>query len=158
MCDQGTLCFELIKGLPAAFVTLVIGGIAAYVAWRQHQTAREKLKLDLFDKRYEVFEHTCRLLSEAQGNDEEINLPFAYHSELIPKARFLFGEAIEEYLQEIGQQRIELWILNERIMKEGRLPKNEEQQHLDLLAWFLRESTGGARDAFLPYLDFTHVI
>ena len=41
---------ELVKGLPAAFVTLVIGSIAAGIAYRQYRIARAKFKLDLFEK------------------------------------------------------------------------------------------------------------
>ena len=41
---------ELVKGLPAAFVTLVIRSIAAGIAYRQYRIARAKFKLDLFEK------------------------------------------------------------------------------------------------------------
>jgi hypothetical protein len=44
-----------VKGLPAAFVTLVIGLIAAGIAFRQYRIARAKFKLDLFDRRHAVF-------------------------------------------------------------------------------------------------------
>ena len=36
-CSQGSICFELDKGLPAAFVTLVIGGIAARITYQQYK-------------------------------------------------------------------------------------------------------------------------
>jgi hypothetical protein len=39
-----------------ALLTPVIAIIAAYVAWQQLKTNRRKLKLDLFDRRYAVFE------------------------------------------------------------------------------------------------------
>jgi hypothetical protein len=48
---------ELLKGIPSVFVTLVIGGIAAYIAYRQYKISHAKLKLDLFEKRYEII---CR--------------------------------------------------------------------------------------------------
>ena len=37
--------------------TLIIGIFVAYVAWRQHQNAKEKLRLDLFERRYTIFEY-----------------------------------------------------------------------------------------------------
>ena len=54
--ESSSIAFELLKGLPAAFVALVIGGVAAGVAWRQMRIAQAKLKLDLFDKRYRLYE------------------------------------------------------------------------------------------------------
>jgi len=39
----------------SAIVLPIIAGIAAWIAFRQSQHARNKLKLDLFDKRMAVF-------------------------------------------------------------------------------------------------------
>ncbi|MCD6026117.1 MAG: hypothetical protein K0R08_636 [Solimicrobium sp.] len=51
----GSLSLELAKGLPAAFVALIVGGIAAGIAWRQYGAAKAKLKFDLFDRRCSNF-------------------------------------------------------------------------------------------------------
>ena len=55
---------DLMKGLPAAFVTLVIGLIAAGIAYRQYRIARAKFKLDLFEKRHAVFLETWAFISK----------------------------------------------------------------------------------------------
>ena len=44
--SSNPIWFELLKGIPAAFVTLVIGGLATYIAWNQYQVTRAKLKFD----------------------------------------------------------------------------------------------------------------
>ena len=46
---------------PAA--TLIVGLSVAFIAWQQWQLARNKLRLDLFDRRYKVFEATRRFLA-----------------------------------------------------------------------------------------------
>lgn len=51
---SGSFYFELLKGVPAAFVALIVGLIAPGIAHRQYHIARAKLKLDLFDKRYAI--------------------------------------------------------------------------------------------------------
>jgi hypothetical protein len=51
-CVQGSIRFEIMKGVPAAFVALVIGLVATGIAWRQFKVAQAKLKLDLFERRY----------------------------------------------------------------------------------------------------------
>ncbi|QEE47480.1 hypothetical protein FVA81_24005 [Rhizobium sp. WL3] len=85
-------------GLQAAqlIVTIAIGGIAAVIAWRQWRTAQDKVKLDLFDRRFAVFMDVRRLVSEAYqlGKFTDPTLP----NETIAKARFLFGDEIQEEL------------------------------------------------------------
>ncbi|PYJ41035.1 MAG: hypothetical protein DME80_14400, partial [Verrucomicrobia bacterium] len=43
--------------------TLIIGIAVVVVAWQQRQIARHKLRLDLFDRRYKVYEATRKFLS-----------------------------------------------------------------------------------------------
>jgi hypothetical protein len=60
-CTQGTICFEWIKSIPAALSGIIITG---YIAWRQLKTNEEKLKLELYNKRYNVYEKTKILYNE----------------------------------------------------------------------------------------------
>ena len=46
------------SGWLTAFITLIIGIIAGYIAWQQWRTNREKLRLDLYQKRFSVYEST----------------------------------------------------------------------------------------------------
>lgn len=59
------------------FGTLAIGGVAGIIAWRQWKTAQDKVKLDLFDRRFAVFMDARRLVSEAGqlGKITDPNLP-----------------------------------------------------------------------------------
>lgn len=78
--------------LPPIFVLF-----AVYIIWY-----RKKLRLDLFDKRYEVYHATNRFLSQIMSNlkisDEELS------SFLIAKNKsyFLFGKDVEQYLNYLG--------------------------------------------------------
>ena len=51
MCCPGTICFEWMKGMPAAVIAVAGVIITATIAYRQYAVAKAKLKLDLFDKR-----------------------------------------------------------------------------------------------------------
>jgi hypothetical protein len=62
-CIQGTICFELMKGIPAAIVATFAAGIAGIIAWRQYKVAKAKLNLDLFERRYKIFHNTWEELS-----------------------------------------------------------------------------------------------
>ena len=153
-CIQGSLCFEMAKGLPAAFVTLVIGGIAAFIAWRQNETAKAKLKLDLFDKRYEIFEKTWAFLS---GADKIAQNPDPFHpfTNIIPQAGFLFGSDIEEYLQIASKKQTEMWLIYVKSRNNNNLIAPDDIEPLkELSLWFYEEASNGAKCAFSPYLNF----
>ena len=154
-CSAGTLCFELMKGIPASFVALVIGGIAAWIAFHQYRVARTKLKLDLFDKRYDIFIKTWGHLSEmVQKGVGPIALS-DFDNER-PRAGFLFGQDIESYLSEISSQRTKLWTINARIKATcGNIPLDIIKEDGDLSNWFLHEAQSGAKHRFAPYLDFS---
>jgi hypothetical protein len=153
-CEQGSLCFEMAKGLPAAFVAFVIGGIAAYIAWRQHETAKAKLKLDLFDKRFAVFEQTWKFLSETIQSASELTLNSDF-TNVIPQASFLFGPDVETYLRDISSKRTDLWVIYAKMKSSGDVMVPEDiSRHTELMAWFHDEASKGAKQVFTPWLNF----
>jgi hypothetical protein len=65
MSNEISWALELLKILP----TLIIGLVAAFIAWQQEQISKEqkriaqaKLKLDLFVKRLAVYKEVYRLV------------------------------------------------------------------------------------------------
>ena len=78
----------------------IIAAIAAWIAFRQFQIARNKLKLDLFDKRMEVYTAVREALGNItrQGNlTQEQQLQYLQG---IRTARWLFGKDVFTYLDE----------------------------------------------------------
>lgn len=154
-CSSGTLCFELMKGIPAAFVALVIGAIAAWIVFHQYRVARAKLKLDLFDKRYDVFLKTWGHLSEMIQKGPG-PLALSDFDNQRPKAGFLFGSDIEEYLVEISRRRTILWTIDARTKASGNvMPPDVINGHTEVTQWFVGEAQAGAKAKFSPYLDFS---
>jgi hypothetical protein len=155
-CASGSICFELIKGLPAAFIALVIGFIAAGIAWRQYQVAAAKLKLDLFDKRYPIFLDTWTVLSEVvtQGTRRKnygLGNPF---SNFIPQARFLFGKDVENYLSNAVKKWTELWAIEGETDGAGINRQENIAKQRELRNWFEEQASSGAKELFGRYLDF----
>ena len=60
----GPVCIALIQGIPAALVTLTVGIVGGLIAYHQSAVAQAKLKLDLFEKRYPIFQETWKNMSE----------------------------------------------------------------------------------------------
>jgi hypothetical protein len=92
--------------------------VTAYFGWRQWQTAEkqwqtaeEKVHLDLFDRRYAVYEELCAIVSQytTEGVDQS-NL-FEFERAAV-RARFLFGPEVTSVLDATGKalsQEIVLW-------------------------------------------------
>lgn len=154
--ENGSLSFELVKGLPAAFVALVVAGIAGLIAWRQVQIARGKLNLDLFDQRLAIFEATWSFLSKVVNGGELDLRDGGEFTNLLPKAQFLFGLEIREYMSEASSRRGDLWVIQEE-WKADRSPKEQKQidQRRELMNWFGEQASSGCRAKFSPYLDFS---
>jgi hypothetical protein len=49
--------------LLSPIVTLLVSCALAFIAWQQWQVARNKLRLDLFDRRYRVYDATRKFLT-----------------------------------------------------------------------------------------------
>lgn len=157
-CVQGSICFELIKGIPTAIAALIIGLMAASIAYRQYKVAEAKLKLDLFERRYAIFSKTQTILSRANmigvmtDENAALNNPFG---PFIAEARFLFGEQIETYLKTASANFAELWAIALRTEANQQVvPIEDIQQRTAIVRWFIHESAEGVQKIFGPYLDF----
>jgi hypothetical protein len=153
MCAATGLWLEYVKALGPVFVALVIGVIAARIAWQQKEVAKAKLNLDLFDKRYAIFKRTEVWLSEmaTTATVYRTEIPELADGEgLIVEASFLFGPAIAAYQKEI----IRKW--NELIGLSGAgFAKAQSSPEWAALAhWFRTEANGGVQRKFGPYMSF----
>lgn len=100
------IVLALVGGIPTA----LIATIAAYVAWRQWSTAQAKLKLDLFEKRYELFELLWTFVSSRTGAEDldsaKAKNVAARFSNAQHKFDFLFDEASKVYVKELMSRSI----------------------------------------------------
>ena len=87
-----------IQGI-AAFATPMVALAVAYIAYRQWKTARDKLRLDLFDKRFAVFMDVRKIASETM-QDRPASDP-ALPQEVIARGRFLFGAEVVSELKNL---------------------------------------------------------
>ena len=153
-CTLGSICFEMAKGVPAAFVTLIIGCIAARITYNQFRVAQAKLKLDLFEKRFIIFQKVWQILSEVvstgtKGRNYGLSTPF---NNFMPEAQFLFGPEISDYLSVATKNWIELSGYESEQDDLSSRAKNAARA-AQLRGWFHDEASD-VRNKFAPYLDF----
>lgn len=157
MSGAQTIWFELVKGVPAAVVALVVGIVGGLIAWRQYRVARAKLNLDLFEKRYELFMVVWTFVSSVvQGGVRRLNSPERVEMiNQIPKMEFLFGHELAEYVRKISAQHGSLWSIQQATAQNNNvMPQAHVQAHLELMQWFADEASDGVRARFGAYLNF----
>ena len=141
---------------PAA--TLIVGCLIAFIAWQQWQVAGSKLRLDLFDRRYKVFDATRKFLAvilrDARFEDSQLFEFYAGTSD----AEFLFGSDVVDYLAELRKRAIDMRT-HQKVYEP--LPVGPErlchvQAEHDQLVWLGDQLTTMSK-TFRPYLGFSHV-
>ena len=136
-------------------VTILVAVFAAYVAYHQSRTAREKFKLGVFDKRFQVFAGARKFLSLIlQRAKIDLASLFDYRA-AIGEASFLFGDDLTDYLGEIDRRALHLYTLHETIEP---LPSGAERSRLaseisDELRW-LTEQLPELKKRFGRYMRF----
>ena len=139
-------------------VTLLVGLVAAFIAWQQWALARGKLRLDLFDRRYKVYDATrtflVEILTHAKFEDKHL---WEFHAGT-SDAEFLFGRDVVDYLKEIRERALDMK-MHQRIFNP--LPVGAERsQHVDAehtqLVWLTDQLTK-MNNVFSPYLSFATV-
>ena len=158
---------KILSGL----LTPTIALIAVYIAWQQKKLANDKLKFDLYEKRFKIYkivnEYIMNLISEtAQGHD--INSPkkdftgWVNFNLATKETPFLFDKDITDYLAVI-RDKAQLLLnvcntLNDPICfpmySQDRNDKLAE--HRTLSNWF-QDELHVVETPFESYLSFKHL-
>jgi hypothetical protein len=139
-----------------ALLTPVVAAIGGWIAWRQHRTARDHYRFNLYEKRLRVYNSLVALLTsilrEADVTPDGLR---EYHI-ASREAPFLFGPEIMTYLEDIRKKAIDLHTKTKRLGDQG-LPVGPERNQLAeengvLLLW-LSNQIDDAVKIFEPYLN-----
>lgn len=136
-------------------VTLIVGLVAGFIAFQQSLLSRRKLKLDLFDKRYRVYEAAHKFIEKVLSEPEHTDKYLWQFNVGTSDVVFLFGEDIVHYIAEIRKRAVGAQM---RERKYRHLPVGEERsRHVDLehqdVIWLTEQMTNLPL-VFAPYLDF----
>jgi len=134
---------------------VLIAAAVAYIAYRQYSLAREKFKLDMFEKRFAVYKATQRFLTLIfRDGKVDMDKLFEFRRDT-QDATFLFGEEIPAYLKRLDKQALDLW---ESTVTLRDLPVGEERRLLSgKVAELLKALIGelpALENVFSSYLKF----
>ena len=126
--------------LLSALLTPVIAVVTTYIAVQQYRTSRLKFKLEMFEKRYAIYQGVKNFILSAVREANLSNDDFFKFNEETQDAFFLFGERVEKYIDELRSKGSRLRYLNERLSDQS-LPIGEERSKLakedaELNTWF----------------------
>src|SRR5450755_2316417 len=82
----------------AALLTPVLAAFGAYIAWQQWRTNRNKLKLDLFERRFTVYDAAIQLINSILRAGKVDQADLNIFVSRTRSAAFTVGGKIENYL------------------------------------------------------------
>ena len=133
----------------AAFLTPTVATIAAYIAYKQHRIEKERLKLDLFEKRYAVFNASREFIFEVIHNylaytDDHNHIKFLHFIQNFRNKTqdvyFLFDSEIAEYVDLLHRKCLELRKLNIQYRAKTAPERDKiEEERAKIEEWFLSE-------------------
>jgi hypothetical protein len=140
-------------------VTLFLSLTVVIIAVLQWRVADNKLRLDLFDRRYKVYDATRNfvavIIKEATFTDSQL-VDFNIGTS---DAKFLFGPDIEAYLAEIRKRAVHMRTTHQLLEKpqpsDDELSRRTRAEYDDLL-WLCDQITAMTK-TFAPYLGFANI-
>jgi hypothetical protein len=136
----------------------VVAVFAACVAYRQWRTAQNKLKYDLFDKRFKIFRQCTAFVSSVVTNGKVVEQDRINFLRETIEARWLFDKKIDDYLKnEIHGKAVELQGLE--AMFDAGLEREARNQNLErqseIKSWF-NSQFAVLESRFENYLNLRH--
>lgn len=108
---------QIIAAMITGLIALVTGSVVSFFAWRQWRVAREKLALDLFDRRAKAvmaaqksikdFDHTIRDTTPPEARREAKRMAVDFRESSF-EVRYLFGPEVLETVRRISNQMLEV--------------------------------------------------
>ncbi len=121
-------------------MTAFIAAVVAVIAFLQWQTAREKVLLDLFDKRFALYEEVRSVVSEYVASPKVRPESVDAFTKAASRAQFLFGPEVQSFLE---VRRVDLnWEMVTRNRQPVEMPEVQRaRQEAALVAGTERLST-----------------
>jgi hypothetical protein len=138
----------------SAGAVVLVGLFAGYIAFRQWETARTRVQLDLFERRKPTFDAVAKLLAEITVTGPPTLPALIAFGGATADCRFLFGQDIAAYLSQLSSKADDLVHASRQL--EAAATDQERapfvKANLELMEWF-REQYGAYEERFRPYLQ-----
>ena len=121
----------------SAIAIAVVAIIGAYIAWNMWRTNRDILRERLFDRRFDVFQTTQKLISGIVVEDGASWDAANRFTELAHRARFMFSAEDAQYFDLLRTRAMELAtatsVIDKNLPSKFRAARKEQEE---LCMWF----------------------
>lgn len=141
-----------------AITTSAVAILVAIITWREWVTNRARLRHELFERRYEVYERIGAFLSRVL---QEGRVPEGEPERFIRstrKAYFVFGSdvGIKAFIEQIFKEAVRLHTLDATLeSSRGEERSRNIEKQAEIKEWF-RQELGGLERRFESYLSLRH--
>jgi len=146
---------EFITPILIPSVTALLVAIVTWIGVQQHKLAKEKFKLDMFEKRFAVYKGVQEFLTIILQNAKfDLNQLFEFRRKT-QDSTFLFGKDIPQYIDVIDKKALKMRSVAEQY---GPLPVGPQRSELceeeSRLLMELLDELPRLKEVFAPYLRF----
>lgn len=138
------------------FLTVLIALVVALISYRQYAVARDRFRLDLFEKRYGVFCGARDFVASVVREGRVVDTAQREFWRATSDVQFLFGSDVVEYLDLLNRQAAQAHY--HRMSTSSVTLDEGHRQHVDaetlIILWFAKQIESGLTHVFLPYLGF----
>ncbi len=142
----------------SALSTPMLAVAGSLIAFRQWRTSQSKLKLDLFERRAQVYDAARVLVSRVVTHGKTTQEDQRNYLQGVQGAKWLFGEEIRNYLDEVLWERtIALECLESELEGAGVSPERTANVHkqAEIKKWFYGQYRA-LDERFAPYMALRH--
>jgi hypothetical protein len=132
-------------------ITILIAAWATWTAWQQHRVARDKLRLDLFDKRLAVFQEVKHAITAAYERNE---VDLLRYKQAVASSAFLFGSDVHAYLGEVLEKLIQVKEYSGNVRLSAAMYPDNAPKEILLVKW-LKAQPDRSVEVFSPYMSFS---
>ena len=156
--SQLPIVIQYIQALGPTFVAFVVGIVAAILTVWQWKIGRDKLRLDLFEKRYVIYDETQKVIATAlQNGTVSYDEVTEYHRKT-KGTEFLFGAEVQDYLDQIRKNLNQLAYLERSIAQDNDPNRSKHIDEARQIKDYLEQALMvGVRSKFMKYLHFGHL-
>lgn len=131
------LWISVLQGL----LTPTIALLGAYIGWQQWRTNRNKLKLDLFERRYTMYDAAVQLINSILRSGKATQEAIFEFTSKTRSANFIVGKGIAIYLDgELRARAIDLETLQVELSSlQGPERVDNLKKQSDLKRWFAEQ-------------------
>ena len=150
---------SLVSAHLQTILTFIIALIATWIAYQQHLTNRNKLKLDLFDRRLKVY-HSVR--DTVVIFSREASIDFDEFRQLrisLIGADFLFGEEVIEFNSQLTDWLLESMTIRDELNSDQLEPtqRTEKLDRKHEVTGLIVGSLDSAHEVYKPYFKLAHI-